>query len=100
MTSMRRVASVLLAGVLLGAVVGALLGWASRPAAPEIRDDPWMMQGNGQHPSIQRAVDRYTDVLLQFIFRGTLLGGAFGGVAAVGGLLLTSATGRQQRGIR
>jgi hypothetical protein len=77
--------------VLLGTVVGAVMGWASGPESPGLEVRMWL--AGGGLPA-QRAVNRYMDALAQFIIAGMLIGSVLGGAVGVARILLTGA-GRQ-----
>lgn len=83
---MNSTARILLAGVLIGVAVGAVFGWASSPAAPEIADRMWLAN-IGEDSPFQRLIAQYRDTLWQLILRGALVG-AVGGAAVAGGVLL------------
>ena len=77
--------AIVVACVLLGAVVGAVTGWASAPEHPAIVEGAWRMSSSGL---VQRVVNRYMDVLAQFIIVGVLTGGVLGGAVGTACILL------------
>ena len=70
----------LIAGVLMGVVVGALLGWASVPE-PNIESRLWWA---GSSTALDRITSRHLDMIVVFMASGSVVGAVLGAVAAGG----------------